>query len=959
MSYVPLYIKTNNSLLSSMIKLDDLKNLAISNNLSALTITDNNMYGVLDFYYMCIDNNIKPIVGLEIVVDNKKLVLYCKNYVGYQNLCNICTIMTEEPLSIDDLVSFKDDLILIVPISSMNLYNDLNSIFNDIFIGYANNKELQGLTYDNLVFMRETLYLHASDRDYFPYLIKIKTGTMVDKSSNCLVSYKEFVNNYGDYLDNNNKIYAMCNLKLPKLHSLLPVIDDSPDFDSYHYLRKLCIEGLKKIFGATVGSVYIDRLKYELSVIKKMGFCDYFLVVFDYVKFAKDNGILVGPGRGSAAGSLVAYCLNITTIDPLKYNLMFERFLNPYRVSMPDIDIDFADGRRDEVIKYCIAKYGVKRVAPIITFGTMKSRQAIRDVAKIFDIDQQMVDNFCKLLDPLLSLQANMKNLKIKNYLNFNKSLAKCYDIALHFEGVKRHSSVHAAGIVMSNNNLNDIIPLVKHGDIYLTGFDMNYLERLGLLKMDFLGLKNLTLIANMLEDIDENLTFDNILFDKSVFSIFTLGNTLGIFQFESAGMIKFLKRLAPSCFEDIVACNALFRPGPINNIDAYVRRKKGLEQVSYFSSCLVDVLKPTYGIIIYQEQIMQIANIMAGYSLGEADILRRAMSKKKEDILVLQKEKFIDGCVLNGFSRSLATEVFTNILKFAAYGFNRAHAVAYSLIAYRMAYLKFYYPKVFFKHILSSVLGSSINTKKYIYDARLNDIKIFNPDINLSTDKYLIVAGEIIFPFVGIKNVSKNIVESILAERKKGMFKNIFDFVKRVLVDRKVLECLILAGCFDCFHLTRRTLFLNLELIINYSEIGTYLSDEMVPILEKYAEYDNSVLMAKEFSVLGFYLNNHPVTKYRIKYDALPIIEIDNYFDQMVSVVVLVERIKTVVTKKNETMCFVTGVDEVGSLDIVLFPKVYAKFMNIKVNDIILFKGRVEKRFDNFQLVINNAFVL
>ena len=507
---------------------------------------------------------------------------------------------------------------------------------------------------------------------------------------------------------NNYKINQQCNLEINLNNNLLPIYVCPDNMDSYTYLKKLCKEGLIRIFGNTVNKIYLDRLKYELEIIHKMGFDNYFLVVSDYVKYAKENNILVAPGRGSAAGSLVSYLLNITTIDPIKYNLLFERFLNPERISMPDIDMDFDAERREEVIEYCISKYGMKRVAPIIAFGTLKARQAIKDVARTYDMNGKNVDVLCNLLDRNISLKENYQNnVKIQRYLQMEKDLQKIYQIAMKFEDLKRHTTIHAAGVVMSQIDLEEVIPLYKNDNFYLTGFSMEYLEELGLLKMDFLAISFLTLISNVLKDIEtllnKKIDFDTIpLNDPVTMKIFTEVKTLGIFQFESSGMMNFLRKLKPNTFEEIVAAIALFRPGPMDNIDTYIKRKRGKENVTYIVPELESILKSTYGIIIYQEQIMQIASTLAGYTLGQADVLRKAMSKKKEDILLKEKERFVKGCVNNNISKDKAEEIYALILKFASYGFNRSHSVAYSMVAYKMAYLKTYYPNIFIKNLLT-----------------------------------------------------------------------------------------------------------------------------------------------------------------------------------------------------------------------------------------------------------------
>ena len=682
MKYVPLYIKTNNSLLSSMIKIEELIKLAKKYNIKALTITDENMYGCMDFYKLCLDNDIKPIIGLSIKIDGLEFALYCKDEIGYKNLLKITTLNSEGILNFNELNKYKESLICVVPFTSSKIYSNLKQIYNEIFIGYKNIEERNKLKGDNLIYFNEVLYLEKDDQKYIKYLYGIKENKIlenveIDKKDNYLLSYDEFISKYNFDIKNNEYIYEICNLKLNKNLNLIPEFKCPNDLDSFSYLKTLCKDGLKRIFGDSTLKVYIDRLKYELDIINKMGFCNYFLIVWDYVNFAKEKGILVGPGRGSAAGSLVSYLLNITTVDPIRYNLLFERFLNPERITMPDIDIDFEYTRREEVINYCINKYGIKNVAPIITFGTLASKQAIRDVGRVMDIDLDVIDSICKKIDSNLSLKENFnQNEKLRQMINMKESTKTLFLVATKLEGIKRHTSIHAAGIVMSNVPLDEVIPLDKsHEDFYLTGYSMEHLEDIGLLKMDFLALKNLTIINDCLKDINEGLTFDNIpCDDDKAIKVFTDVNTIGIFQFESKGIMNVLRKFKPTNFDDIVALLALFRPGPMNNIDLYINRKYGKEKINYFHEDLVNILRPTYGIIVYQEQIMQIANILAGYSYGEADVLRRAMSKKKEDVLLNKREDFVNRSVDRGYSKDLSEQVYDLILKFASYGFNKAH---------------------------------------------------------------------------------------------------------------------------------------------------------------------------------------------------------------------------------------------------------------------------------------------
>ncbi len=936
--HTPLYIKTDNSLLQSLIKIDSLISFAKENDIKVLTITDSNMYGAMEFYVKCIKNDIKPIIGLEI--DN--IVLYAMNYEGYQNLIKLATILSERKVEIDDLINYSSNLICIVLYKGRSMYNELSKYFSYIFQGYSNLDEKKDLN-GNLIYINEILYFDEKESPYLKYLYAIKDGISInevklDKKDNHFFNYKLYID------DNNEKIEQLCDLKIPFNQDLLPIYDCKDGMDSYTYLKKLVKEGLKNKFGDMVPKIYLERLKYELEIINKMGFCNYFLVVWDYVNFAKKNNILTC-NRGSAAGSLVSFCLGITPVDPIKYNLFFERFLNPDRISMPDIDIDFEYDRREEVIDYCINKYGKKHVAPIITFGTLGSKQVIRDVSRCMKLDLKQVDKICKLIDSNKTLKENYSNIKIQRLLT--NEFKKMYQIAIKFEGLKRHTSIHAAGIVISKVELDNVIPLSFHDNFYTTGYSMEYLEDLGLLKMDILALKNLTLLNDVLKEI--NLNLDDIpLNDAKTYELFSSADTTGVFQFESSGMMNFLRKFKPTKFEDIIAAIALYRPGPMENIDIYIKRKNNKEKVDYIDERLIPILKPTYGIIIYQEQIMQIANKLAGYSLAEADVLRKAMSKKKEDVLIKEKDKFINQSVSNGISLDNAIKIYNLILKFASYGFNKAHSVAYSMIAYKMAYLKVHYPNVFIKHLLNSVIGSEIKTKEYIYEAKSRNLKIEQPDINISKNTYVIYNDKIYYPLTNIKNIGENIAKEIIS---KQPYKDIFDFIERCKVSNNVLDILIKANCFRSFNLYQKTLDDNIDSIINYSCLGSLLEEDLKPVLKNNLEYANNILMEREKEVFGFYINNHLLSSYRNNYK-LKIEDLKEYFDKTVDIIVLVDKIKTVLTKNNEKMLFITGSDEENIIDIVLFPKKYRD--DIRVGNVYLINGKVEKRFDKYQLVVN-----
>ena len=966
MNYVPLYTKTENSLLSSLIKIDELIKFAKSYNYKALSIVDNNMFGVMEFYKKCLQNDIKPIIGLEVKLDNN-LVLYAKNYNGYKNLLKISTIMSESKVDINILEKYSSDLICVIPFNYRFIYDELNKMFQNVFISYKNKEEYDLINKDISIYMNETLYLQKKDSNYLKYLIAIRDGKKIDEinilGDNHLLLPEE-IKNY-DFNSNNQKILDMCNLKIELHKDLLPIYECPNNLDAYSYLKELCQDGMRKRFGSSVGKVYIDRLKYELNIINKMGFCNYFLVVYDYVKYAKEHGILVGPGRGSAAGSLVSYLLNITTIDPIKYNLLFERFLNPERVTMPDIDIDFQYDRREEVINYCVNKYGSKKVAGIITFNTLGAKQAIRDIGRVMDINLDKIDALTKLIDSNLSLRENYNDSKLKRILNEDSELFNLYKVSLKFEGLKRHTSNHAAGIVMCNENLDEIIPLYKKDGMFLTAYSMDYLEEQGLLKMDLLAIKNLTLIDTVLKEVNKKnkvISFDDIPFeDSEATNVFTSVNTLGIFQFESTGMMNFLRKFRPSNFQDIVAALALFRPGPMNNIDSYIKRKQNKEKIDYFDKSLEKVLKPTYGIIIYQEQIMQIASIMAGFSLGEADILRRAMSKKKEEILLKEKDKFINGSIKRGYSEELARKIYDLILKFAAYGFNKAHSVSYATISYRMAYLKAHYKEDFMKTLLNFELNSVNKTKEYIYECKKEGLNILKPDINKSDKYYLKEKDGIRYPLTGLKNLGSMIVNNILDERKNGDFKSIYDFIKRTNrknINKKTLISLIDAGCFDSFDLNHRTMIDGIDLIINYGELIKDLDEEFVllPELEIKEEYSKHELLKRELDVIGLYISDNPITEYKQKLNnKFNICDVSHWFDKNVNIIGTIDYVKEVETKKQDKMCFIKISDELASIDGVVFPQLYKTLNEIKRDKTVLISGKVEKRFDKYQIIVNN----
>ena len=952
--YTPLYIKTNNSLLTSMIKIEELVSFAKQNGIKSLSITDNTMYGVMDFYHECIKNNIKPIIGIEVIYKNSKILLYAKNYDGYLKLNKI--------ISNEFKPEVNNNILVILPYESNHLYNELKEFYT-VFQGFSTISERDILKGDNKVFINETLCLTKSDQEYLRYLTAIREKKVL------IAVEEEIENKYiyleeeariisGDYFSNNEKITSMCNVTFKFDNDLLA---NYPVDDAYEYLKKVCIEGLKKKFGNTVDKKYQERLKYELGIINKMGYSNYFLVVWDYVKYAKENGILVGPGRGSSAGSLVAYLLDITEADPMKYDLLFERFLNPERVSMPDIDVDFEATRRYEVIEYCKKKYGDKKVVPIITFQTMAARQAIRDVSKVMGISLSDTDKICKLIDSRKTLK---ENLDVVSKELYTKELQKMYKIAMKFEGMKKSVSIHASGVIISNTDLDNIIPLDKteldsEFNTYLTGYDATYLEKIGLLKMDILFLRNLTLIDNILKDIPDLKFSDIPLDDKKAIDMFKHAYTLGIFQFEKDGMRDFLLKLKANSFTDIYNAIAFYRPGPMDSIDSFIRRRNGKEKIDYIVPALEPILKETLGIMVYQEQIMNVARVVASYTLGEADILRRAISKKKEDILVKEKDKFINKAIENGYTKEVAIKIYDLIFKFASYGFNKSHSIVYALISYRMAYLKANYPYIFLKHLLNYVIGDKENTKNYIYECKRYGVEVLKPSINNSSLKYEVVDNKLYFPLSNINDITTSDISKILEARENGKFIDIYDFFSRCHISKKTLEKLILVGAFDELGETRKTLMENLDVLLNYGDVTSYLASEyaLKPELKIMDEYPKKVLMTNEFDLLGLYLTNHPVTEYRNRSNMITLDKIPDYFDKYVNVVGIINRLK--VTTGDKPVCFITLSDEITSIDVVMFNDVYENNKLLNKGNIVSISGRVQRRFDKYQIVVNSINVL
>lgn len=971
MNYTPLQVKTNYSLLSS---LNDIKKLvaeAKKYGYDSLAITDeNNMFGVMEFYLECKKNNIKPIIGIELTYDNAILLLYAKNLQGYKNLIKLATIKSDEKLTYDDLITYKEELILIMPYANFNekIYN----IYKDKYIGYSNNEEKKNIK-EKSVFINNIKYLYKQDSIYLDYITMIKEGKILGEyelhtnKTNYLIPLEELqtLTNEED-IQNTIDIVNKCNLELTYTNDLLPIYNEN--IDSRNYLYELSHKGLNRRLNNNVSKEYLDRLETELKVINDMGFNDYFLIVYDYVLYAKKSNILVGPGRGSAAGSLVSYTLGITDIDPIKYNLLFERFLNKERITMPDIDIDFDANKRMDVIEYVTKKYGEKKVVGIITFNTLGAKQVIRDVGRVLNLNQRLIDSIAKMCTKDLNTSYK-ENKNLQKLINNSEELKKLFDISLHLEGMPRHISVHAAGVVMSKYNIDETIPLYKNQlGMYVTGYSKDYLEQLGLLKMDFLGISNLTLLDEVITNIRNtekiNITFQNIpLDDKKTLELFSKGDTDGIFQFESSGMIKFLKKLKANSLNDIYAALSLYRPGPMDSIDEYIKRKEGKIKIDYIHKDLEPILKETYGIFVYQEQIMQTACTIAGYSLGEADILRRAMSKKKEDILIKEKEKFVEKSLSRGYDLETINKVYDRILKFAKYGFNKSHAVAYAIISYKMAFLKTHFYPYFMVSLLTNSINNEIKTNVYIAMLRQKNIKVLLPNINISQNKYIAKNNEIICPLSIIRNVGTNVTNLIIKEREKGKFKDFIDFCVRMnsqSINKKVITSIILSGAFDTFGYNKQTLVNNLDNVLNYVELSkdSGLIEIERPIIDEFKEYTKDELIKHELNIFGFYLTYHPVSKYKKDIFTNTLL-LEESTDKYIELVLEINNIKEIMTKKNDVMAFVKASDEYGTVDITLFPNVYQENKNLEIYDIIKIYGRVEKRFDNYQIIVSKLINL
>ena len=947
--YVPLNIRTDYSLLKSLIKIPNLIEFCNDKNINICGICDTNLSSSIEFYKLAIKNNIKPIIGLEIMYKENIIYLYALDYEGYKNLLKINTIISDHLIDELELKNYLDNIIVVLPYKSKYLYDLFNN--DNLYYGYTSTEEKNELLKisNNIIYINEIRVLDKNDIKYLKILYDISGEVNYEVDE---LYYKEIIDR--DDIKRLDDFAKLINIELPFNKRYIPVFNK--DIDSYKYLVNLSLLGLKKRLNGSIPDNYMNRIKMELEVIKKMGFVDYFLIVYDYVLYAKKNDILVGPGRGSAAGSLVSYSIGITDIDPIKYDLLFERFLNIDRITMPDIDIDFDNTRRDDVINYVKHKYGEYNVSAGLTYSTYKSKLVLRDVAKYLNIDESLLNKFLSVINRDLTLKDNLNINNVKKFLNNYEELNKLYEISMHLEGLKKNISTHAAGIVIADRNLDEIIPMIKRDGEYLTGVTMEYLEDLGLLKMDFLALKNLSTIKKIIDKID-NFDLNKIdLNDPAVYELFSSANTDGIFQFETNSFKSALPKIKPKCFSDLTAAIALVRPGPSRELETFIKRKDGLESINYYDERLKSILSETYGVIVYQEQVIRILNTMAKFSNEEADNIRRAMSKKKIDLINKYKDNFIKRSIDNGYSEVVSKSIFDHIVEFAGYGFNKAHSVSYATVSYQMAYLKTYYKYLFTFTMLNDLKGNEYKTKIYLNDIKSDGIKLVKPSFNYSSDEYIIKDKFLYLPFKMIKGLNNEIINKILEERNNGPYESIYDVFKRtnIFINKKVYELLIKADVFKEFKYNMKTLLENLDILINYGVLSNEIDEVAKPVISEYPEMDEYELRQNELNSYGFYISNHPSSLY--VNNITKIQNISNFLFKKVRVAVIIEEVHKIKTKKNEDMAFLKGSDETGVMEFTMFPKIYSMSSNINKNDLVIINGEVTKRFDKISIVVNSV---
>ncbi len=1041
--FVHLHVHSEYSLLNGACRIHELVNRAAELGMEALAITDyGTMYGTIPFYKACISKGIKPIIGVVIdLVDGNTegkirgkeekrypLTLLAENETGYRNLMRLVTESHQRTewgkpkVIIDQLKKYHSGVIAILVgqkakvqqlliernvVEARMVAEQYSQIFgkDHFFLGIEDHglEEQRRLNHRIVQFSQETgiplvatnqvHYLQAEDSAVHDILLCIESGKTIRETDRVRFPNDQFYLKSSEEMTllfpyapqaiiNTMEIAGRCHLELQFGQPILPKYPIPGQETAETYLRKVCEEGLRMRYGEPTLEAR-HRLEYELSVIEKMGFSDYFLIVWDFMKYAHQRKIVTGPGRGSAAGSLVAYVLQITNIDPIRYKLLFERFLNPERVSMPDIDIDFEVERRTEVIQYVSEKYGKNHVAQIITFGTMAARAAIRDVGRVLGSSHAIVDRIAKMIPHGVTLDVALQTIEdLKRAYKENDQVENLIRMARAVEGLPRHASTHAAGIVISKEPLPYYVPLQRGNEGYsLTQYSMEYLEDIGLLKMDFLGLRNLTILDYTLLLIKKNrgveMGLDGIPDqDMKAFDQLAKGDTTGIFQLESAGMRNVLKEVRPTNLEDIIAILALYRPGPMEIIPQFAATKNGKRPVEYLHPDLKPILEDTYGFILYQEQIMQIASIMAGYTLGEADVLRRAVSKKKREILEEERGHFVRGCIQQGYQQSLAHELYDLIVRFADYGFNRSHSAAYSLIAYQMAYLKANFPQEFFTALLGMSMGNPVKIAEYVEEAKKKGIEVLPPNINESEELFTIRNNQILFALSAIKNVGSQAIKFLVEERKRrGPFQNLLNVCSRIdlrVCNRRVLEALIQSGCMDPLpgHRAQKlsildeamergtTLKKNVEFgqASFFTEEGTdsSFSDFVFPEVPPYTQKE---CLGLERELLGLYISGHPLDEYVELLDQknmIPLYKLEHYHNQQnVMVAGMIMEVKVITTKKGAPMAFVSLEDKMKQMEVIIFPSVYDQAVAVlKREKLVIIQGKVDKQDDHMKLI-------
>ena len=1035
MAFTHLHVHTEYSLLDGSSKIGELAARAKELGMDSMAITDHGvMYGVIDFYRAARAAGIKPIIGCEVYVSPGSrfdretvhgedryyhLVLLAENNTGYQNLMKIVSkgfvdgFYYKPRIDEEVMREYHEGIIALsaclageVPrYLEKGLYEEAKEAAKrhlEIF-GEGNyflelqdhgiplqrqvNQGIMRLSKElniPLVATNDCHYINADDWEAHDILLCIQTGKKVSDENRMryeggqyYVKSEEEMRQLFPYapeaIENTHKIAERCNVEIEFGVTKLPRFDVPDGYDSWGYLNHLCDEGFALRYPDDDGTLRA-RLDYELGTIKSMGYVDYFLIVWDFINFAKSHGIAVGPGRGSAAGSIVAYCLKITDIDPIRYQLLFERFLNPERVSMPDIDVDFCYERRQEVIDYVVEKYGKDQVAQIVTFGTLAARGVIRDVGRVMDLPYNLCDQVSKMVPAELNITLDLalqKNPELKTLYESDEQVKKLIDMSKRLEGLPRHTSMHAAGVVISRTSIDEYVPLSRGADgTIVTQFTMTTLEELGLLKMDFLGLRTLTVIQDAVKMIEKDygvkLDLEHIDYDdKKVMDSLGTGKNEGVFQLESGGFKTFMKELKPTTLEDIIAGISLYRPGPMDFIPKYLKGKNDPESITYTCPQLEPILKPTYGCIVYQEQVMQIVRDLAGYTLGRSDLVRRAMSKKKAAVMAKERQNFVygnaeegvKGCIANGIDEKTANQIYDDMTDFAKYAFNKSHAAAYAVVAYQTAFLKFYYPKEFMAALMTSVMDNTTKVSEYILACRNMGIPILPPDINEGYSGFSVSGNGIRYGLSAIKSVGRAVVDVIIAERENGgLFKSLDDFVSRMSnkeVNKRTLESFIKSGALDTLPGTRKQkLIVSGDLLeskarekktvmegqLSFFDIATEEEKDNFQItFPNVGEYDKQTLLAFEKETIGIYVSGHPMEEYRelweknvtaktsdfvVDEDGKTVVE-DNS-NVVIGGMITSKKVKT--TKTNQLMAFITIEDLVGTVEVLVFPKIYEK---------------------------------